>query len=140
MNAIQPPFRDPVPPPVQPPEKRRTQQKRHTRRHRLTQVVALETTAKLVVNIVICGGAISALVQLLPYNWLQQDKLREINTEVSLSEGRVNRLQTDFSRNFDPHQAKNIMQEQSQRVDPNQRQIYMIDKDASDSEDRERSH
>jgi hypothetical protein len=136
MNAIQQPFKPPVPPP----EKRRTPHKRHARRQRLTQVVALETTAKLAVNIVICGGAISALIQLLPYNWMQQDKLREINTEVSLSEGRVNHLQTDFSRYFDPHQAKNIMQEQSQRVDPNQRQVYMIDKDASESEDRERSH
>ncbi len=131
MNAIQQPFKPPVPPP----EKRRTKHRRHARRQRLTQVV-VETTAKLAVNIVICGGAISALVQLLPYNWLQQDKLREINTEVSLSEGRVNRLQTDFGRYFDPHQAKNIMQEQSQRVDPSQRQVYMIDKDASESEDR----
>ncbi|WP_193195936.1 hypothetical protein [Nostoc sp. MG11] len=119
MNAIQPSR-----PPVKPIQKRRVvpRPKRHLRQ-RSYQVMALEGTAKIAVNLVITAAAASALAQLLPYHWLQQGKLREIQTEVKLMEGRVNNLQAQFSRNFDPHQAKSIMQEQSYRFDPNQRRI-----------------
>jgi cell division protein FtsB len=88
--------------------------------------MALETTAKLAVNILISTAAVTALWQLLPYQWLQQQKLRQIDAEVSQIEAHVNRLRSDFSRYFDPQQAKNIMQEQSQRVDPTQRQIIWL--------------
>jgi hypothetical protein len=96
--------------------------------------MALETTAKISVNVVISVAAASALVQLLPYHWLQQDKLREINTEVKLMEARVNTLNTQFSRNFDPRENKTIMQQQSYRFDPNQRQVVIMNKDGSEVE------
>jgi hypothetical protein len=91
--------------------------------------MALETTAKVTVNIVISAAAVSALVQLLPYHWLQQDKLREVRTEVKVMEGRVQNLQTEFSRNFDPSEAKSIMQQKSVRVDPNQRPVILMNPD-----------
>ncbi|MDF5721609.1 MAG: hypothetical protein PUP91_14235 [Rhizonema sp. PD37] len=119
MNAIQP-----SKPPVQPRQKRRVtpRPKRHLRQ-RSYQVMALETTAKIGVNLVISAAAASTLAQLLPYHWLQQEKLREIRTEVKLMEGRVNGLYAEFNRDFDPRQAKSIMQEQGYRFDPNQRQV-----------------
>lgn len=79
--------------------------------------------AKLVVNIVLCTAAIAGLSQLLPYYLSQQAKLREVRAEVKRTETRVSTLRTDFSRSFDPGQAKSVMQEQSYRVDPTQRQI-----------------
>lgn len=79
--------------------------------------------ARLIVNIVLSAAAIAGLVQLLPYHLSQQAKLREIRAEVKRTEGRVHNLRSDFSRSFDPGQAKSVMQEQSYRVDPNQRQI-----------------
>jgi hypothetical protein len=85
--------------------------------------MALETTAKIGVNLVISAVAVSALTQLLPYHWSQQDKLRDIRTEVKLMEGRVNNLQAEFSRSFDPRQAKSIMEEQGYRFEPNQRRV-----------------
>jgi hypothetical protein len=91
--------------------------------------MALETTAKIAVNLAISGAAISALVQLLPYHWSQQEKLREIRTEVKQMEGRVNILQTEFIRNFDPHQRKTIMQQQGYRFDPSQRQVVLMNQD-----------
>jgi hypothetical protein len=91
--------------------------------------MALETTAKVTVNIVISAAAVSALVQLLPYHWLQQDKLREVRTEVKVMEGRVQNLQTEFSRNFDPSEAKSIMQQKSFRFDPNQRPVILMNPD-----------
>jgi len=68
--------------------------------------MAIETTVKLAVNVVL-SAAVSGLVKLLPYQWSQQQKLWEIQTEVKV-EGRVNRLRTDFNRYFDPQKAKSV--------------------------------
>ncbi|MDB9537016.1 hypothetical protein PN451_14475 [Dolichospermum planctonicum CS-1226] len=130
MNAFQP-FRHPI----QPVETRRNvpRPKRYLRQ-RAYQVMALETTAKVVVNTVIGAAAVSALGQLLPYHWLQQDKLREIRTEVKVMEGRVQNLQTEFSRNFDPGQAESIMQQKSYRFTANQRPVILMNQDQTVTE------
>ncbi len=93
-------------------------QKRHP-----YQGLAVETAAKLAVNLVLSAAAISTLLQLLPYQKTQQEKLQEIRAEVAKTEVRVNRLRSEFSRNFDPHQTKKLMEEMSYRVDPTQVQI-----------------
>jgi len=129
MNALQPSR-----PPLQPIQRQRvTPRPKRRLRQRSYQIMALETTVKIGVNLVISAVSISALSQLLPYHWLQQDKLREIRTEVKLMEGRVDKLQADFSRSFDPRQAKSIMQEQGYRFDPNQRRI-VFPKDTTEEE------
>ncbi|MBD2089410.1 hypothetical protein H6F67_06040 [Microcoleus sp. FACHB-1515] len=87
---------------------------------------AIETGAKLSVNVILTIAAGTALVKLLPYGFAQQTKLQEIHAEVSIVKERVDRLQTDFSRNFDPQQSKAIMQEQSSRIDPQQRQVIFV--------------
>ena len=96
--------------------KRRLKQRSH-------QIMALETTAKIGVNFAIVAAAISALTQLLPYHWSQQDKLRAIRTEVNVTQERVNSLQIELNRNFDPRQAKVLMQQQGYRFDPKQKQV-----------------
>ncbi len=123
MNAIRPSKYE-----TRPVESRRVapQKKSRPRPRRPHRLIALETTAKLTVNVLISTAAVAAIGQLLPYQWLQQQKLHEINAEVSQLEGHVNRLRSDFNRYFDPQQAKNIMQEQSHRVDPTQRQIIWL--------------
>jgi hypothetical protein len=70
--------------------------------------------------------AVSALVRLVPYNMMQSTKLKELRTEVAEVEGRVDVLRAEFKRNFDPQQALNVMQEQSARMHPNQRQIIWL--------------
>ena len=121
MNAFQPP-----PPNQQPEEPRRMAQRpqRPQRRHSY-QAVAGETTARLAVNLVLCTAAIAGLVRLLPYHLSQQAKLRELRTEVKRTEERVKSLRADFGRTFGPGQANSVMQEQSYRVDPNQRPVYL---------------
>lgn len=123
MNAIQPSR-----PPLQPVGVRRVPQKKS--RHRLSpyRVMALETTAKLAVNVLLSAAVVSYIAQLLQYQWSQQGKLREIQAEVNSTQERVGRLQTDFNRYFDPQQAQNIMQEQSNRVGIGQRQVILLDK------------
>ncbi|ARV58448.1 hypothetical protein BZZ01_07170 [Nostocales cyanobacterium HT-58-2] len=132
MNAFQPSR-----PPLQPIEKPRvTPRPKRRLRQRSYQVMALETTAKIVVNCVISAAAISALIQLLPYHWSQQEKLRAIRIDVKQMEERVYGLQAEFSRNFDPRQAKMIMQEQGYRFDPTQRQV-VFSKDTTEVEQPE---
>lgn len=128
MNALQKPR-----PPLEPVEQQRHQvkQKRNLRqRRRLSPYrgMAIENAAKLFVNVVLVVGAVSGLGKLLPYTISQQAKLQEISTEVKLTESRVANLQNDFNRSFDPQQAKRIMQEQSSRVDPAQRPVFLLKK------------
>ncbi|GAX37765.1 slr1601 family putative cell division protein [Nodularia sp. NIES-3585] len=130
MNASQPSR-----PPLQPLQKRRAvpRPKRHLRQ-RSYQVMALETTAKIAVNLAISAAAVSALAQLVPHHWTQQDRLREVLTEVKLMEERVESLQTEFQRNFDPHQAHSIRQQQAYRFAPNQLPVVFVNRDGKEVE------
>ena len=121
MNAIQPSR-----PPLQPVNPRRVAHSVN-RRRRLSpyRFMVIENTAKLTVSVVLSVVTVSSLIKLLPYQWSQQEKLWEVQTEVKLTEGRVNHLRTDFNRYFDPQQTKSIMQEQSNRVNPGQRQVVL---------------
>ncbi|MDJ0734232.1 MAG: hypothetical protein QNJ47_09175 [Nostocaceae cyanobacterium] len=121
MNAIKKPI-----PPAEPIYQKQVVPRRKRRlRQRSYQVMALEVSVKIGVNLAIAAAAASALGQLLPYHWSQQEKLREIRTELKLIQERVSSLQADFSRNFDPTQTKNIMQEQGYRLDPSQRRVVV---------------
>jgi hypothetical protein len=118
MNAL------PLPqPPERPRRRRETSLSSDKRQQRRYQVLAIETTIKLGVNLVFSGAAIAALVQLLPYSFAQQEKLKEVQTEVKGMDNRVSKLQKDFDRYFDPSQANAIMQEQTHLADPNQKEI-----------------
>ncbi|HEY9635195.1 MAG TPA: hypothetical protein V6D14_17465 [Coleofasciculaceae cyanobacterium] len=119
MNAIQPST-----PTRQPSQHRRMvpQTQRRQRRHSY-RAVAGETTVRLVVNIVLSAAAITGLVQLLPYHLSQQAKLGEVRGEVKRTEARVKNLRSDLGRSLAPGEARSVMQEQSYRVDPNQRQV-----------------
>jgi len=118
---------------MQPLEPRRVVPRTQRRQQRHSfRAVAGETSAKLVVNIVLSAAAIAGLAQLLPYHLSQQSKLGEVRSEVKRAEERVKNLRTDFKRSFDPGQAKSVMQEQSSRVDPNQRQVVWQDANTKD--------
>jgi hypothetical protein len=134
MNALQPP-RLPSPPSRRVAAKSmRRSSRRSSRRtvrsstHRAAahRTIALEVSARLGVNLLLGLVAVSALVKLLPYNLMQAAKLKELQTEVTEVEGRVDLLRAEFKRNFDPQQALNVMQEQSARMHPNQRQIIWL--------------
>ncbi|OCR01738.1 hypothetical protein BCD67_14050 [Oscillatoriales cyanobacterium USR001] len=107
---------------------RRFQNRRKRSKHNNPhQAIAIESVAKLTANLVLSLFAASALVQLLPYHRSVQAKLQEIQGEVKLTQGRVDRAKAEFNRNFDPTQANTIMQEQSNRIAPNQRPVVWIE-------------
>ena len=121
MNAIQPSI-----PELQPIQRRRTvpRPKRHLRQ-RSYEVMALETTVKIGVNLAISAVAVSALAQLLPHYWSGQDKLRQIRTEGKTTQERVNNLRTEFSNTFDSRQTNSIMQQQGNRIPLNKKRIVL---------------
>lgn len=124
MNAIQPPSE----PHLQSTENRRiAPQRRQSRRRHTHGAAAIEVMAKLTINVVLSVAAIAALGQLLPYYLSQQAKLGQIQKEVKGTEKRVGLLRDQFGHNFDPQQARSVMQEQSHRVDPTQRQVILLD-------------
>ncbi|MEB3311141.1 MAG: hypothetical protein VKJ02_12995 [Snowella sp.] len=84
-----------------------------------------EIVLKLGFNGILAVGAIAALVRLLPYQQVQQVKLHEVQMQVQETERRVSELRNKFNRNFDPQQIRKIMEEQSPRLDPNQRNIFL---------------
>ncbi|MDJ0554691.1 MAG: hypothetical protein QNJ68_09660 [Microcoleaceae cyanobacterium MO_207.B10] len=82
--------------------------------------ITIETTAKLLTNLVLSVCATSALLKLWPYYQSVQEKLEVINSEIQSTTERLSNEKADFSRYFDPSQTQTIMQEQSNRVDPSQ--------------------
>jgi cell division protein FtsB len=90
------------------------------------KILAMETGIKLAVNAVLGSIALSSLVQIAAHSQSQYAHLKEVRAEVVELEVRVNQLQTDFKRRFDPHQAMRVMQEESDRIDPRRRQIRWI--------------
>lgn len=125
MNAVRQPNPQFTPP--QSPKSSRAVQprpKRHLRK-RSHQIMAVETTVKIGVNVAICAAAVSALTHMLPYNWSQQEKLRALLTQIELVKARVNNIETDFQRNFDPRQTREVMQKHGYRFDPSQRPVFI---------------
>ena len=84
-----------------------------------------EILLKLGLNGILAVGAIATLTRLLPYQQIQQIKLQEVQMQVQETERRVGELRNNFNRNFDPQQTRKVMEEQSPRLDPNQRNIFL---------------
>lgn len=139
MNAVKP-SNHPNPP--LDPSRRALVRVRRRQRRNPYRTLAAEATVKLAVNFLLGTIAVAALVKLLPHNLSQQTKLKELNAEVAEVEARVGQLQADFDRHFDPQQAMSVMQEESVRVDPMQRQVvwtHPTQSSARSSEDKDRN-
>ncbi|WP_088892607.1 hypothetical protein [Leptolyngbya ohadii] len=121
MNALQP-----LPPASPPPRRRVKSRLRQRPRTRSHQAIVTEITVKLAINGLLAGVAAIALTKLIPYNLQQREELRQLQAEVAEVQQRVDILQADLDRQLDPQQANSIMQEQSYRVDPNQRQVVWL--------------
>jgi uncharacterized membrane-anchored protein YhcB (DUF1043 family) len=94
-------------------------------------------SARLGVNVLLGIIAISTLIKLVPYNLTQQKRLEEVRSEVVKLDERVDELRAEFDRHFDPHQSMHVMQEQSARVNPNQRQIVWLTPSATTAQQPE---
>lgn len=89
--------------------------------------ITIESTAKLLTNILLSLFVTSALLKLLPHYQSIQEKLQVIESEIEATTERLNNDQEKFSRYFDPSQAKSIMQEQSNQVESHQIPIILLE-------------
>lgn len=120
MNAPQPPL---LTHPVQPsPRSARALLPRKQRNHKPR---AFEIVAMLAVNVLLSATAVSALFHLIAHQRSQQAKLQEIQSEVKLAVGRVSQAREQFNRNLDPRQTRQIMQEQTNRIEPQQLHVVL---------------
>lgn len=88
---------------------------------------AAETTVKIGVNLLLAIASAAALARLIPHLQDQQAQLTHLETAVPAVAADTAKLQNDFGRYFDPSQARAVMQEQSGRESPLQRQIVWLD-------------
>lgn len=93
----------------------------------------IEVAIKVGMNVLFIAGCVTALIHLLPQIRNQYRELQEIQAETTLTRTRVEHLQADFNRYFDPQQAKSVMQEQGHRVDPSQRRVVFVEPSPSPS-------
>jgi uncharacterized membrane protein (DUF106 family) len=116
-------------PTVQPTRRAKTTpQRRQQQQQTQNRVLAIETSMKIAMNVVISGVALSTLFNVIPNRVAQQQKLQEVKTEVQVTEHRVNQLKTDFNRAFDPSQERQIAQEQTHFTDPNRTPIVWLNR------------
>lgn len=95
---------------------------------RLSQrLLVMETVVKLVITAAAVGVSVSALVRMLPQYQVQQERLREMESEVSQVEERVGHLRGQFERYFDPRQTPALMLEQTHRLGVQQRRVKWIE-------------
>jgi len=87
------------------------------------KAIAFESSVKLTVNLLLATVAATTIAKLVPYYQSQQSRLVTLEASVQVAERKNAALRSEFSRNFDPAQASQIMQEQSGMGYPNQKKI-----------------
>lgn len=119
-------------PPEQPQRPRRRRLRRVEPRRRVApqqtqRGFLFEVGAKLLVNGVLTFATATSLMRLVPYTQAHHQELQEVQAAVANAETQTSQLRADFSRYFDPRQTSSIMQEQTGRESPTQRQIVWVD-------------
>lgn len=132
MHAVQQypsPQPQPQSQPSQPRQARRSTSRQQIQQRHKQQISALtiETSIKLATQLILSGVAVSTLWQIIPQHRASQEKLSQIQSEVQITQQRVDLQKANFSRNFDPQQAQSIMQEHTNKVAPGQRQIIWLE-------------
>ncbi len=108
---------------VQPTEPRRAYQPKRVPFAGARRAIALESSVKLTVNLLLAVIASTTIAKLVPYYQTQQEQLSTLQDSVSQAEKKNAELRDQFSRNFDPAQTSRIMQEQSGMGYPNQKKV-----------------
>ncbi len=98
--------------------------------------VRAEITLKLIFSWAIAIASLASAVKLLPYHLSQQAKLKELRIQVRETEARVVKLREQLNKNFDPQQTKNLMEQYSSLLAPNQSRIYWLSEEARELEEQ----
>ncbi|MGF1491497.1 MAG: hypothetical protein ACFBSC_03385 [Microcoleaceae cyanobacterium] len=108
----------------------------HPRKKQRVRDTALEMSIRLVANGVLSLCALSALLHILPQQRLARERFSQISAEVELTQERVETQESSFTRHFDPHQSRKIMQEHSNQVDPSRRPVIWLEEELTGMESK----
>ena len=86
----------------------------------------LEAGVKLMTYSALSVFGIVTLVNSIGYNWAQQGKLHHLKTEVQDAKIRTEKINSNFSRSFDPQAKTSVMEDNSYKIAPNRRQIVLM--------------
>lgn len=115
---------------------RQTQRRKVTRRQFPRYGgLTLEISAKILTNALMIAVAIAALSKLIPNYQTQNARLEELDNEVEQTQTRVDRLNQEFTRNFDPYQSEEIWQQHTYQIKPNQRRIVWLEPETNPKKD-----
>ena len=87
----------------------------------------LEAGVKLMTYSALSVFGIVTLVNSIGYNWAQQGKLQHLKTEVQDAKIRTEKINSNFSRSFDPQAQRSVMEDNSYKIAPNRRQIVLME-------------
>lgn len=87
------------------------------------RAIALESSVKLTINLLLAIVATTTIAKLVPYYQSQQTRLASLEESVTVAKRKNSELRQEFDRNFDPAQTSRIMQEQSGMGYPNQKKV-----------------
>lgn len=97
------------------------------------RAIALESSVKLTVNLLLAIVATTTIAKLVPYYQSQQSRLETLEESVTIAERKNADLRKEFDRNFDPTQTSRIMQEQSGLHYANQKKVIWATPPATES-------
>ena len=129
MSALPNPQPYPRPvPTVQRSRAAKLRKKHHQSRQRNShRVLALEAMTVLGVNALLIGVGIYTLTQLVPYQLMQQAKLREMNTELNRVSNQVQQLQQSYQRSHATQGAKRIAEKQGHLIPTTRKGIVWVE-------------
>jgi hypothetical protein len=86
----------------------------------------LEAIAKLVTYSSLSLFGVGTLVQSIGYNWSQHGKLQYLETQLKDTQQRTEKVNSNFTRSFDPESRKSVMAENTYKVAPKRLQIFIV--------------
>jgi hypothetical protein len=86
----------------------------------------LEVAIKLVTYSALSIFGMVTLVNSIGYNWAQHGKFQHLATELKDAQARTEKVNHSFSRSFDPQLQRIGMTENSYKVAPERRQIFIV--------------
>jgi hypothetical protein len=86
----------------------------------------LESVLKVAIYSALSVFGVVTLINLIGYNWSQQGKLQHLETEVKDAKLRTEKINHNFGRSFDPQAQKNVLEENTYKIDPDRRPIVLV--------------
>jgi hypothetical protein len=86
----------------------------------------LEAGVKLMTYSALSVFGMVTLVNSIGHNWSLHGKVQHLKTEVQDAKIRTEKINNNFSRSFDPHAQRSVMEDNSYKIAPNRLNIVLM--------------